>query len=371
LAAIVEQNPLLAVSVMEAALHVLPSYSGTAAAAAASSSSDRLQTGSHWCVEAAVALPIMAEATAARAAAATAASRANSSSDSSKLEQKMFCLLVAAVKYVQVTANLTRSARPHEPEVLRCYFHSTTLLVAITRAAMRVLGDAEDVAAGGSQLSAEQQLLWFQVLGRVVIAAGQLLQQTPQFISGGGGLVHVDDMYPAPKLFSLYCGVVATLGLAVMSMQSMLQQGMAAAAAVAAGSPAAAATFNDLAQLQQQADGLQMQVAPLTRAFCMGSQEMYGGDVSAALHELQAACQQGGLPQQLHSFGAACCAAFPTRGCCGNPACTNLDKFSEAALASQGCSGCHKVRTVQYQYQRRLIVTYTASNTLILMRVAA
>jgi hypothetical protein len=207
------------------------------------------------------------------------------------------------------------------------------------------MGEAEAVTEGASALSVEQQLSWFQVLGRGLVAASQLLQQVPQLIATGGGFVHVDDQFPAPSQFTLFAGVAATLGLTVMSMQSMLQQGGAAAAAVEAGLAAAAATPADLARLQQLASGLQMQVAPLTRACCSIMPVAQVDEVgTAAMQELYAACQEGGLPQQLYSFGVACCAAFPQRGCCGNPACTNLDKFTEIALASHGCSGCDKVR---------------------------
>jgi hypothetical protein len=73
----------------------------------------------------------------------------------------------------------------------------------------------------------------------------------------------------------------------------------------------------------------------------MQAQQRLAG--AQAMQKLHAACQQGGLPQQLHSFGVAYCAAFPQPGCCGNPACTNLDKFTETALASQGCLGCNRV----------------------------
>lgn len=139
LAAVVEQNPLLAVSVAESALRVWPAYSGppAAGAAAALTSCDRMQHASTTSYAAAVALPVLAKVIAARvappgycaspqhvassAAAATAraaacgpqaatapAAAAGASSDTtSKLEQKMFCLLLAAVKYAQVCAART------------------------------------------------------------------------------------------------------------------------------------------------------------------------------------------------------------------------------------------------------------------------
>jgi hypothetical protein len=133
----------------------------------------------------------------------------------------------------------------------------------------------------------------------------------------------------------------------VTTMQSMLQQGGAAAAAVDAGLPTAAATPEKLTRLLRQAADLQQQLAPIISAFFPPSQAVQGGVVQAAMQQLREACQAGGLPQQLQSFGVACCAAFPQRGCCGNPGCTNLEKFTETALASRGCSGCDKVRNLQ------------------------
>lgn len=70
---------------------------------------------------------------------------------------------------------------------------------------------------------------------------------------------------------------------------------------------------------------------------------VFGYQATAALRQLHADCTTGGLPQQLQQFGMACCAAFPQRGACGNPACTNLERFSEASVAKQGCTGCDKV----------------------------
>ena len=362
LAAVVEHNPLLAVSVMEAALHVLPDYNGRAFAAV--TNRDRMENAGATCLDAVVALPILAEVIAARVEAAgehttspTAGTTARgqravagaSSIDSTQLEQKMFCMLVAALKYVQYSAGLTRAAGPMESAVAGCYFHSATLLCAVNRAAVRALGeDAMVAAAGLSDLSREQQLLWFQALGRGLVVAGQLLQHVPQFLSAGGGFVHVDDTFPALRQFSTYGAIAATVQVTLLSMHNMLEPGRAAAAAVEASSPAAAATPAELARLMQLAIGLQMQVAPITSACASSMQGAQGGGVgAAAMQELYSACQEGGLPQQLYSFGVACCAAFPQHGCCGNPACTNLDKFTETALASQGCSGCNKVRVLQ------------------------
>jgi hypothetical protein len=255
---------------MEAALHVLPESSGRTPAAAAAAaalgaltSSERIERASTLCLHAAAVLPILAEVAAARlapalqhtagsaagtaagkaawvqqAAATTGASAANNS-DSSKLQQKMFCCFVAGVKYAQFSANLTRSAGPLDAEVLDCYSRSVTLLVTISAAAVKMLGEA---SAGLSQLSAEKQLLWFQVLACWVVDAGQLLQHIPQLVAFGGGL--------APGQPSLFSGFAAAMGLCVMTLQSMLQEDRAAAAAVEAGLPAAAATPEDLARLR-------------------------------------------------------------------------------------------------------------------------
>jgi hypothetical protein len=337
-----------------------------------------MQHASTTCYAAAVALPVMAEVIAARVAtagyyalpqhvagsaaaatasaaaggqqaatapAAAAAAAAGASSDTStKLEQKMFCLLVAAVKYSRVCAALTKSAGSvgGARAVLGCYYNSMTLLCASSSAAIAMLGPVAAVAVGASKLSRKQQLLWFHVLGRVLVAASQLLQQVPQWVSPGGFL-RLDPAFPAPNQFSEFAGVTSMLGVTLMSMQSMLQQGGAAAAAVDAGSPAAAATPADITQLLQQAAGLLLQLAPIAQAFCANDEGAEGADV-LAMQRLHAACQAGGLPEQLYSFGMACCATFPQRGSCGNPACTSLEKFTETALASQGCSGCNKVR---------------------------
>ena len=217
-----------------------------------------------------------------------------------------------------------------------------TLLCANSSAAIAMLGPVAEVAVGASKLGRQQQLLLFQVLGRVLVAASQLLQQVPQWVSPGGSFMRVDSAFPAPNQLSEYGGIMSMLGVTVMSMQSMLRQGGAAAAAVEACASAAAATSADITQLMQKAAGLLQQSAPIAQAFCANDEGVEGADV-LAMQRLHAACQAGGLPQVLHSFGVACCAAFPQRGCCGNPACTNLEKFAETALASQGCSGCSKV----------------------------
>jgi hypothetical protein len=352
---------MLACSVLEAALHVAPAYRGPPTASF--SSRQQVDYASSTCFAVGAIMPILAEAAAAKvvpapqqalgsvAAAVTAIEGPGGqqtaagviSSDSSKLEQRLFCLLVAAVKYVQYTAALSRPSGSPGVLELSSHFNSMLLLCASSSAAYQALRWRQTAAApmGGSQLSREQQLVWLQVLGRVLVAAGQLLQQVPQFVSADGSCMSTNQQ------LSRYGGKTAMLKIFIMTMQTMLQQGGAAAAAVEAGSPAAAATPADLTRLLQLAAGLQQQLAPVIIAFHSTRQAVQGGSVLPATQQLRAACQAGGLPQQLHSFGVACCAAFPQRGCCGNPACTNLDKFTETALASQGCSGCGKVSTLQ------------------------
>jgi hypothetical protein len=348
LAAIVEHKPLLAVSVMEAALRVAPDFKGPPSAAvnAAWNNHNRMVHASVTCFQATAALHCLAQATAETAAAASGAS-----SDSSQLEQKMLSLLVAALKHAQYSAALTRSAGSLDGAVLGSYYNSILLLLECSRVAIRVLGPPV-----GPELNREQQLLWLQVLGRVLVAAGPLLQQVPQFVSSAGSFFGSDSRFSPFMQFKRCFDAVIFLDATVMVMLGILHQGGAAAAAVEAGSPAAAATPADIARLMQLAVGLQQALKGILSAVKASAAtdgvevEVQPEDVDsweAAMQQLHAACQAGGLPQQLHSFGVACCAAFPQRGCCGNPACTNLDKFTETSLASQGCSGCNKVRTLQ------------------------
>lgn len=128
LSSVVQQNPMLACSILEAALHVAPAYHGPPSAVF--NSNYKVNYASNTCFAAAVVMPILAEAAAARlaaapqqatgsAAAATAASKAAGiqqaaapaaagiSSNCSKLEQKLFCMLMAALKYVQCSAALS------------------------------------------------------------------------------------------------------------------------------------------------------------------------------------------------------------------------------------------------------------------------
>lgn len=134
LSSVVQQNPMLACSILEAALHVAPAYHGPPSAVF--NSNYKVNYASNTCFAAAVVMPILAEAAAARlaaapqqatgsAAAATAASQAAGiqqtaapaaaaaagiSSNCSKLEQKLFCMLMAALKYVQYSAALSTPA---------------------------------------------------------------------------------------------------------------------------------------------------------------------------------------------------------------------------------------------------------------------
>jgi hypothetical protein len=336
---------LLAAIVMEAALRVAPDFKGPPSAAVHASwnNRDRMVHASITCFQATAALPCLAKATAETAAAAAVAS-----SDSSQLEQKMLGLVVAALKHAQYSAALTRSAASLDAAVLGSYYNSILLLLESSRVAIRNLGPP-----GGPELNREQQLLWLQVLGRVLVAAGPLLLLVPQFVSSSGGFFGSAGMFLPFRQFKQFMDAVMFLDATALTMLRILYWDGAAAAAVEAGSPAAAATPAGLVRLQQQAEGLQQALKDILSAFQASAatggagaegQDACGGE--AAMQQLHAACQEGGLPQQLHSFGVACCAAFPQRGCCGNPACINLDKFAETALASQGCSGCDKVRTL-------------------------
>ena len=253
-------------------------------------------------------------------------------------------MLMAALKYVQYSAALSTPAGS-PGHLVTSHMNSMLLLCASSTAAYQALGWETQAEIGAAQRSVEQQLMWFQVLGRLLVAAGQLLQQIPQFVSAEGSWASADIAMGSQQL-PRYGKIIAMPRMIVTTMQSMLQQGGAAAAAVDAGLPTAAATPEKLTRLLRQAADLQQQLAPIISAFFPPSQAVQGGGVQAAMQQLRAACQAGGLPQQLQSFGVACCAAFPQHGCCGNPGC-NLEKFTETALASRGCSGCDKVRNLQ------------------------
>jgi hypothetical protein len=211
-------------------------------------------------------------------------------------------------------------------------------------------------AAPNAQLRTDraQQLIWLHALGRLLVAAGQLLQQVPQHVTASGNCTVVNDLFPDLKQFMRYVQVMQALRLTLTAfgMFGVLGQGEEAATAAAGGIPAAA-TQADRARLLQQATSLQQQVTDIhalfKQSFDLSVQGMQAeGRLTRvqAMQKLQEACQEGGLPQQLCSFGEAYCAAFPQHGCCGNPVCTSLEKFTETALASQGCSGCGKVSVI-------------------------
>lgn len=204
------------------------------------------------------------------------------------------------------------------------------------------------------QLSSEQQLIWLNLMGRCLVTGAKLLQEAPKMLMANGFFVMTSNLWPEAAQFSNYVAMVVTALTTVMHMHTMLeQQGGAAAAAVVAGT--AATTTASLAGLVKQASGLQQQLMAIDKALCPGRYDADGNltgvddrfkrtvmpieQALAGQRRLREACASGSLLQDLASFGAAC-AAFPQPGCCGNPACSNLDKLSEAALASRYCSGC-------------------------------
>ena len=238
--------------------------------------------------------------------------------------------------------------------------------VPTSRSAMTMpsLSSALHVAAAAAsvQLRTErgEQLIWLHVLGRLLVAAGQLLQQVPQYVAASGACALEIDAFPELKQFVQCVQVTQALMLTVTAfgMFGVLGQGEAAATA-APGGILVAATQADLAQLLQQATGLQQQVTDVQALFKQSFDYSVQGMQAEgrltrvqAMQQLHAACKEGGLPQQLCSFGEAYCAAFPQHGCCGNPACINLEKFTEATLASRGCLGCGKVSVIRLQWCR-------------------
>jgi hypothetical protein len=271
---------------------------------------------------------------------------------SKRLQQQLYCMLVAALKYTQASAALQGSAQPG----MHTFYTACRLLIACRLVTFRMLEDCSSLtlcmppsaaAEADEQLQSEQeqQLLWLDVLGRLLVAAGRLLQQVTQHVSASGNFTIVDNRFPKTQRFALQAEFMQGLLQTTMAYDTfgVLGQGDAAAVAVAA------ATQEDLVRLLQQAATLQEQVLDTEALFSVsyedgaqGMQSQLCPTSNRAMQQLHAACQEG-LPQQLYSFGVAYCAAFPQRGCCGNPACTNLDKFTETALASQGCSGCDKV----------------------------
>jgi hypothetical protein len=282
--------------------------------------------------------------------------------------------LIAALKYVQVSAALQGSAAA----TLASYYNAVWLLCACSSAAIKMLGNGAHLtlcndtmpslssalhvaaAAASVQLRTErgEQLIWLHVLGRLLVAAGQLLQQVPQYVAASGACALENDAFPELKQFFQCVQVTQALMLTVTAfgMFGVLGQGEAAATA-APGGILVAATQADLAQLLQQATGLQQQVTDVQALFKQSFDYSVQGMQAEgrltrvqAMQQLHAACKEGGLPQQLCSFGEAYCAAFPQNGCCGNPACINLEKFTEATLASRGCLGCGKVSVIRLQW---------------------
>jgi hypothetical protein len=279
--------------------------------------------------------------------------------------------LIAALKYVQASAALQGPAAA----ALGPYFNAMALICVCSSAAIRMLGavggshhtlgddtmpaSARPVAAAAvTELRAggDEQLIWLHVMGRLLVAAGQLLQQVPQRVTASGDCVLTDRTRPKHNQFARYVDLLQALLLSVkaLGMLGVLGQGEAAAATAVAAGTAAAATQADITRLQQQATGVRKQVEDIQvmfkQSFDYGVRGMRAQEQATdvkAMQQLHAACKEGGLPQQLYSFGVAYCAAFPQRGCCGNPACTNLDKFTETALASQGCSGCDRVSVMR------------------------
>jgi hypothetical protein len=126
------------------------------------------------------------------------------------LEQKLHCTLVAALKYVQASAALQGSAEA----AMHTYYNATELLCACSSAVnSRMLASCSQLtwdihtmpaaalaaaADADAQLHSEreQQLMWLDVLGRLLVAAGQLLQQLPQRVSASGDLVLEDHVFP-------------------------------------------------------------------------------------------------------------------------------------------------------------------------------
>lgn len=370
LAAVVLQDPVLACMVAEAALRAAPAFT----------SNDFMQPAGNVCFAARLLTDSAADAAVSTACKALtvgeqATAAAPQDSCGQRLNQQMLCLLVAALKFLQLCA-----ARGSGAVELDIYYHRLGLLASCCSAALLLAGDGScsDMyrgwtygmsatpataapAGAGAGAGPGSELVWLHALGRCLIAAGQLLQQVPIWVSPTGGLVLRDMRRQTETQLKSFKMLTRVLVGAVMSMHNMLQPGGAAAAAITAGSPApAAATAKDLARLQKQAAELQQQLAAIHKQMspedydaavnwaghspkAAADSMMISSQATSALQQLHAACVSGKLPQDLHSFGVACCAAFPQHGCCGNPACTSLDKFSEVALASLACTGCNKV----------------------------
>jgi hypothetical protein len=381
LLAVMDQAPLLCSAVAEAVMRTklafLDIYGGL---------ESRLMHVSNTCGGCGIAVAFLTEATARACAAGRQAPGGSSSAaaggkggkagaaagfDDGPLLQQLSCTLLSGFKLIQGTALNGPAGAKMQLYVNRCGLFDDvvaavySLLGDVTHSRVHVHWESGPtptaVAAAGAPPSTEQQLLGLHLLGRSLLAAQALLQQVP---STGGAFAMVAALVPGMQLHSRVGTVLRLLVVNVMCMRKMLQEGGAAAAAVAAGAAGAAAAPVDLARLLQQAGELEAQLHSIYAAFCPADYDAQGNwagrtpqqardsreassspahQAEASMSQLQAACQSGGLLQLLHSFGVSCCAAFPQPRCCGNPACTSLEKFSEAGLAKRGCQGCDKV----------------------------
>jgi hypothetical protein len=171
LAVVVEQDPLVACCLVKATLHASTAYSGHPGTDANAAAVARLQHASITCFAAILAVPVLTDAVlntlAARAASAqreaaptavgattaagalpaaagqpaaapvAAAPYAHGSSYCSRLEQKLFCVLVAALKYSQASIALQGPSTA----ALGPYFNAMALLCVCSSAAIRMLGN--------------------------------------------------------------------------------------------------------------------------------------------------------------------------------------------------------------------------------------
>jgi hypothetical protein len=96
---------------------------------------------------------------------------------------------------------------------MHTYYNATELLCACSSAVDRMLASCSQLtwdihtmpasalaaaADADAQLHSEreQRLMWLDVLGRLLVAAGQLLQQVPQRVSASGDFVLEDRVFP-------------------------------------------------------------------------------------------------------------------------------------------------------------------------------
>jgi hypothetical protein len=378
---VVDRDPLLCSIITEAALRVTLSHRSISTSSGSSSSGsssgsqleEKLALVGNNCYKAGIAIDFITEATA-RAQAADQQAAGASNAAVSPLSKQLFSVLVAALKLIQCTAYNEAAADASASSVmLHMFCNRAGMFCSASSAVLRVLGDgghsrmklyalpgpSAALAAAGAPRSTEQQLLWFHLLGRSLVAVAKLLPQLPLHLTASGMPQCTTEA--AWPLVQQYTVIGASLRLTVVTlicMHKMLQAGGAAAAAMAAGLPGAAATPAQLQHLLQQAAELQQRLTALHRLLhpmdYSDDGSWAGGNpnqtfsfslpqLAYAMAQLRAACVSGELLQQLHSFGVACCAAFPQPGCCANPACTNLDKFTETALANRACKGCNKV----------------------------